>query len=106
MLSFSQQGAYCLFGLTPTNYLTLLPRLLWLFPAAGGHNHRPENPRERFRYQVELRKTNPTWDTPERRHAMNRFMARLIFCFFIEQMSDGTNTQEVISIFLQKKTAM
>ena len=66
------------------------------------------------RLYVELRTTNPTWDTPERRHDMNRFMARLIFCFFaedtgifslknaaftptIEQMSDRSNTQAVIS---------
>lgn len=61
---------------------------------------------------VELLKTNPDWGTDERRHDMNHFMARLIFCFFAEstdifigddlftamiaQMSDGTNTHEVI----------
>lgn len=64
------------------------------------------------RLYLELRKDNPTWDTPPRRHDMNRFMARLIFCFFAEdtgifmtaaftptiaQMSDNTNTQAVIS---------
>ena len=36
------------------------------------------------RLYVELRKTNPDWDTPKRHHDMNRFMARLIFCFFAE----------------------
>ncbi len=64
---------------------------------------------------VELLKTNPEWDTADRRHDMNHFMARLIFCFFaedtdiflssslftatIEQMSerDSSNTHEVIS---------
>lgn len=67
------------------------------------------------RLYVELLKDNPEWDTPERRHDMNHFMARLIFCFFaedtdifigddlftstVEQMSarDASNTHEVIS---------
>ena len=33
---------------------------------------------------VELLKDNPEWGTAERRHDMNHFMARLIFCFFAE----------------------
>jgi len=63
---------------------------------------------------VELLQNNPDWGTAERRHEMNHFMARLIFCFFaedtdifngddlftatIEQMSakDSSNTHEVI----------
>jgi len=63
---------------------------------------------------VELLQTNPDWGTAERRHDMNHFMARLIFCFFaedtdifgegglftstIETMSapDSSNTHEVI----------
>jgi hypothetical protein len=63
---------------------------------------------------VELLKDNPEWGTAERRHDMNHFMARLIFCFFaedtdifrepqlftstIEKMSerDSANTHEVI----------
>ena len=67
------------------------------------------------RLYVELLKNNADWGTSERRHDMNHFMARLIFCFFaedtdifngdnlftatIEQMSarDSTNTHEVIS---------
>ncbi|CCD95148.1 putative DNA methylase [Bradyrhizobium sp. ORS 375] len=64
------------------------------------------------RLYVELLKTNPDWGTDERRHDMNHFMARLIFCFFAEstdifhgddlftatiaQMSDATNAHEVI----------
>ncbi|MBV1700605.1 MAG: lactate dehydrogenase [Hyphomicrobiales bacterium] len=62
---------------------------------------------------LELLKDNPDWETA-RRHDMNHFMARLIFCFFaedtdiffgdslftsaIEQMSarDSSNTHEVI----------
>ncbi len=62
---------------------------------------------------VELLKDNPEWATDARRHEMNQFMARLIFCFFaedtgiflnhlftktIEQMSDSQagNTHEVL----------
>ncbi|HTV45482.1 MAG TPA: DNA methyltransferase [Stellaceae bacterium] len=66
------------------------------------------------RLYVELLKDNPEWGTVNRRHDMNHFMARLIFCFFaedtdifngtglftatIEQMSarDSSNTHEVI----------
>ena len=66
------------------------------------------------RLYVELLKDNPDWGTAERRHDMNHFMARLIFCFFAEdtdifsgkglftdtiaQMSakDSSNTHEVI----------
>ena len=66
------------------------------------------------RLYVELLKSNAAWGTSERRHDMNHFMARLIFCFFaedtdifngdnlftatIEQMSarDSSNTHEVI----------
>jgi len=76
------------------------------------------------RLYVELLKTNPVWGTEERRHDMNHFMARLIFCFFAEstdifngddlftatvaQMSDATNAHEVIgAIFraMNMKTA-
>jgi len=64
---------------------------------------------------IELLRTNPEWGTAERRHDMNHFMARLIFCFFaedteifegddaftstVEMMSDrdSANTHEVIS---------
>lgn len=67
------------------------------------------------RLYVELLKDNPDWGTEARRHDMNHFMARLIFCFFaedtgifhggtlftatVEQMSekDSTNTHWVIS---------
>ena len=66
------------------------------------------------RLYVELLKDNPEWGTSARRHDMNHFMARLIFCFFAEdtdifigkglftdtiaQMSakDSSNTHEVI----------
>ncbi len=63
---------------------------------------------------VELLRDNPEWATEARRHDMNHFMARLIFCFFaedtdifhggglftntVEQMSerDSSNTHQVI----------
>jgi len=66
------------------------------------------------RLYVELLKDNPDWGSAERRHDMNHFMARLIFCFFaedtdifgkiglftetVERMSDrdSSNTHEVI----------
>jgi len=66
------------------------------------------------RLYIELLKDNPAWGTEERRHDMNHFMARLIFCFFaedtdifdgenlftgtIQQMSerDSSNTHEVV----------
>jgi hypothetical protein len=36
------------------------------------------------RLYVELLKDNPDWGTEARRHDMNHFMARLIFCVFAE----------------------
>lgn len=36
------------------------------------------------RLYVELLKDNPDWATEARRHALNQFMARLIFCYFAE----------------------
>ena len=69
------------------------------------------------RLYVELLKDNPEWGTAERRHDMNKFMARLILCFFAEdtdifrdaftetvkQMSarDSSNTHEVIATLLR-----
>ena len=64
---------------------------------------------------VELLKDNQAWAAADKRHEMNHFMARLIFCFFaedtyifsskglftntVDQMSarDSSNTHEVIS---------
>lgn len=36
------------------------------------------------RLYIELLKDNPEWGTAARRHDMNHFMARIIFCFFAE----------------------
>ncbi|MGB7711689.1 MAG: DNA methyltransferase [Microcoleus sp.] len=65
------------------------------------------------RLYLELLKDNPDWDKAEQREALNHFMARLIFCFFaedtnifkeeglftatVQQMSDSSNTHEVLS---------
>ncbi len=64
---------------------------------------------------IELLRHNPDWATVERRHDMNHFLARLIFCFFaedtdifhgdklftatVQQMSasDASDTHEIIS---------
>ena len=66
------------------------------------------------RLYMQLTKDNPEWATAERRHDMNHFMARLIFCFFAEDTdifngedlftstltrmseTDGSNTHEII----------
>lgn len=75
------------------------------------------------RLYVELLKDNPAWGKAERRHDMNHFMARLIFCFFAEDTdifvkkqqftetvarmsaNDSSNTHEVIStLFLAMNT--
>jgi hypothetical protein len=77
------------------------------------------------RLYVALLKDNPEWGTAARRHDMNHFMARLIFCFFaestdifvgdnlftatIEQMSarDSSNTHEVVgALFRAMNTRM
>ena len=76
------------------------------------------------RLYVQLLKDNPAWGRADRRHDMNHFMARLIFCFFAEdtdifigkgrftetvaQMSakDSSNTHEVLAtLFRTMNTA-
>jgi hypothetical protein len=62
---------------------------------------------------LELLKENPDWASDARRHDLNQFMARLIFCFFaedtgifwgeqlftgnVEKYSDNTNTHIIIA---------
>jgi hypothetical protein len=77
------------------------------------------------RLYIELIKDNPDWGSADKRHDMNHFMARLIFCFFaedtdifvsdnlftatIDQMAnrDGSNTHQVIGeIFRAMNTAI
>ncbi len=74
---------------------------------------------------IQLLQDNPEWGKAERRHDMNHFMARLIFCFYaedtgifntgnlftsrVDQMTerDSSNTHEVISeIFRAMNTAI
>ncbi len=77
------------------------------------------------RLYVELLQENPEWGKVNRKHDMNHFMARIIFCFFaedtnifikarlftttVEQMSarDSSNTHEIIGeIFRAMNTKM
>ena len=54
------------------------------------------------RLYVELLKDNPEWGTDARRHDMNHFMARLIFCFFAEDtgiFNGGTLFTTTVSQF-------
>ena len=54
------------------------------------------------RLYVELLKDNPEWGTEARRHDMNHFMARLIFCFFAEDtgiFNGGTLFTTTVSHF-------
>lgn len=54
------------------------------------------------RLYVELLKDNPDWGTEARRHDMNHFMARLIFCFFAEDtgiFNGGTLFTTTVSQF-------
>ncbi len=71
------------------------------------------------RLYVELLKTNPDWDSNERREELNHFFARLIFCFFAEDTGifdgsrlftgtletmterDGSNTHQVLATLFQ-----
>lgn len=48
------------------------------------------------RLYVELLKENPDWGATDRRHEMNHFMARLIFCFFAEDTQEGRDTRTLV----------
>lgn len=56
------------------------------------------------RLYVELLKNNPDWSTAERRHDMNHFMARLIFCFFAED-TDIFNGNNLFTATIEKMSA-
>lgn len=56
------------------------------------------------RLYVELLRTNPEWGSPERRHDMNHFMARLIFCFFSED-TDIFNGNELFTATIEQMSA-
>jgi hypothetical protein len=53
------------------------------------------------RLYVELLKDNPDWGTAERRHDMNHFMARLIFCFFAED-TDIFNGEDLFTATIEQ----
>src|SRR5690606_22053721 len=60
------------------------------------------------RLYVELLKDNPEWGQGERRHDMNKFMARLIFCFFAEDtdifVGKGRFTDTVATMSADRKS--
>lgn len=53
---------------------------------------------------IELLKDNPDWDTDARRHDLNHFMARLIFCFFAED-TDIFNRSGLFTNTVQQMSA-
>lgn len=53
---------------------------------------------------IELLQNNPGWGTSERRHDMNHFMARLIFCFFAED-TDIFNGKDIFTNAIEQITA-
>ena len=56
------------------------------------------------RLYVELLKENPGWGAADRRHEMNHFMARLIFCFFAEDTQIFTG-QDLFTGTIERMTA-
>lgn len=57
---------------------------------------------------VELLKDNPEWGAAERRHDMNHFMARLIFCFFAEDthiFADGGLFTETVATMTERDSS-
>ena len=56
------------------------------------------------RLYIELLKHNPDWSTAERRHDMNHFMARLIFCFFAED-TDIFHSNRLFSATVEQMSA-
>jgi hypothetical protein len=56
------------------------------------------------RLYVELLKDNPEWGKAERRHDMNHFMARLIFCFFAED-TDIFNGKGLFTATVERMSA-
>jgi len=66
----------------------------FLLPAAGKERYRPaeENPVDvkaagkLSRLYDALMRSDPAWAAQERRHAMNQFMTRLVFCLFAEDV--------------------
>jgi len=55
------------------------------------------------RLYVELLRVNEDWSTAERRHDMNHFMSRLIFCFFAED-TDIFNGDNLFTATIEQMT--
>jgi hypothetical protein len=79
----------------------------FLLPAAGKERYRPaeENPVDvkaagkLARLYDALLRSDPAWKGPERRHAMNQFMTRLIFCLFAEDVGVFAESQFSAAVF-------
>ena len=56
------------------------------------------------RLYVELLKHNPEWSKADKRHEMNHFMARLIFCFFAED-TDIFHSNRLFSATVEQMSA-
>ena len=56
------------------------------------------------RLYIELLNENPDWGAVDRRHDMNHFMARLIFCFFAED-TDIFNGQSLFTDTIERMSA-
>lgn len=79
----------------------------FFLPAAGKERYRAaeENPVDikatgkLAKLYDALLKANPDWAVPERRHAMNLFMTRLIFCLFSEDVGVFKEDQFSFAVF-------
>ncbi len=79
----------------------------FFLPAAGKERYRAaeENPVDikatgkLAKLYDALLKANPDWAVPERRHAMNLFMTRLIFCLFSEDVGVFKEDQFSVAVF-------
>lgn len=88
-------------------FLELGTQFAFFLPAAGKERYRAaeENPVDikatgkLAKLYDALLKTNPEWARPERRHAMNLFMTRLIFCLFSEDVGVFKKDQFSQSVF-------
>ncbi len=75
----------CSFGHLPNHFATFLP--LAGISTVKEIKNNPVDIKATGRLNklyVTLLNDNPDWATEERRHALNQFMARLIFCYFAE----------------------
>jgi hypothetical protein len=70
----------------------------FFFPLAGiaRYNAIDENPADikaagrLAKFHDEIIRNNPDWHTPEKRHALNQFMTRILFCLFSEDTGSFT----------------